>query len=367
MHCQRADSSSRDASSNGCESPRMARQLQGQRACSPLRGAAGEDRYASPPPRPMRLSLTPPPAPTRCRQDFSSLNPPPAHKSRKPVLLQEIEMGSVRRVQELLAAGNSSLINPGFEPTLCCAARCGAYPEMFRLLLRHGADVNETNESGNTALDLLCAPSEPLSWTWLDFLQEPTALPPRELSSFRSEEPMRIDSAQITPSVLPPSGPTIEAGVSVLLCPERHCVSATPSPLLSAVSFPMDAQQHEDHGWRLEALHHGQHLAEVTREYEERSIEATRVVLAAGAVVRHEALAGAGSQHHPHGFSRIVRLLRSYAAVRTYRILGRQVVRWAACAHGTLLGQTLGDEILLRHVCSFLAPGGCCFWTIQAF
>ena len=159
----------------------------------------------------------------------------------------------------------------------------------------------------------------------------PIAPPPLQLPDISSEEPMSfptdpwglamLDAEQMTPSVPSQSWATIDAGLALLPPSGQNFYSATPFPWLSAASFSMDAEEL----WE-----------DIASEREDRLIQAARVLLAAGAVVRHEAL-----QHHPLRSPRLVRLLQSYAAVRAYRIVGGQVVRWAAGAHGALLGKTL--------------------------
>eukprot|EP00930_Biecheleria_cincta_P047124 TRINITY_DN32608_c0_g1_i1.p1 TRINITY_DN32608_c0_g1~~TRINITY_DN32608_c0_g1_i1.p1 ORF type:complete len:257 (+),score=42.48 TRINITY_DN32608_c0_g1_i1:170-940(+) len=120
--------------------------VQEQRAGSPPRGTA--NRGCATPPRrrgPVADSFCPPPAPRPATQ---------------PALLRQIELGSVPKVREELLHGGRglcSLDNPGFQPALCCAAQSGAHPEIFRLLLLHGAHVNEEDQFGQSALGILCA------------------------------------------------------------------------------------------------------------------------------------------------------------------------------------------------------------------
>lgn len=357
---QWADSPVRDAASKGCTTQRVARGVQHERACSPLRDTS-KDCYSTPRRQRGRRS-TPPPAPCprrRCGPGGGSFSPPPApHQARKPALLREIERDSVPQVrQELLRSGSgiSSLDNPSFEPALCFAARAGANPEMFRLLLRHGADVNEVNKYGYTALDMLCGLNAP---------------PPLDQSTRRFGDPMSFATdpwswaAEIMPGSFPsslamidrpaflPSWAMIDAEVNMLA--HLYCFSPFTRSSAAPVSHEPDAHSDETGA-----------QGELAREREERLIEAAKVLLAAGAHVRHEGLTYADSQHQPHRFPRLVQLVKNYAAVSAYRIVGREVVGGAAGTLATHLGQTFGDDLLLRQICSFLAPEGCCFWAIE--
>ncbi|CAE8642552.1 unnamed protein product [Polarella glacialis] len=96
----------------------------------------------------------------------SSRSPPPAPgraSRRLPALLRAIQNHSEAEVSsalcELGLQGRSmrdSYQLDAFEPPLCLAAACGHNSKVFQLLLEHGADVNMTNQRGQTALSILC-------------------------------------------------------------------------------------------------------------------------------------------------------------------------------------------------------------------
>lgn len=341
---QRADSPLMDATNKGCTTPRV--------------DPEAKDCFTTPRRQRGRM-LTPPPAP-RPRRRYSlggSSSPPPAphQAARKSALFLEIERDSVPQVcQELLHRGSgiSSLDNPGCEPALCCAVRAGANPEMFRLLLRHGADVNEENQFGHTALDMLCGlnPPPPLNLS----SRRPG---PGDLMSFDTD--LRSWAAEIMPGDFLSSWAMTDRWrlgfhSSFGMDDAEVNTSAHPQCLSPSTWHPLGASNRG-------ALA----SADKSREREERLVEAAKVLLAAGAHVRREALADGDSHHQPHRFPRLVQLVQSYAAVSAYRIVGQEVVRGAAGTHGTHLGQTLGDDLLLRQICSFLAPEGYCFWAIE--
>ncbi|CAE8625332.1 unnamed protein product, partial [Polarella glacialis] len=114
---------------------------------------------------------SPLPSSTRIRRT-NSVSPPPApRRERLPPLLKAIQRGGGKaevlaaltelQLQAATALGGVLLwpfvfFNPAFEPPLCLAARCGHDSEVLRTLLEHGADVNEENKFGQTALSILC-------------------------------------------------------------------------------------------------------------------------------------------------------------------------------------------------------------------
>eukprot|EP00930_Biecheleria_cincta_P026401 TRINITY_DN18612_c0_g1_i1.p1 TRINITY_DN18612_c0_g1~~TRINITY_DN18612_c0_g1_i1.p1 ORF type:complete len:428 (-),score=54.36 TRINITY_DN18612_c0_g1_i1:229-1512(-) len=422
----------------------MAQRAQNRRACTPLRDAADKGRYTTPPrPRgPAEGSISPPPGPRVGWNCSPGLSPPPAPRPpAKPFLLRAIERGLESEVrQELLRCGSgiSSRDNPRFEPALCCAVRSGAYPEILRLLLRHGANVNEVNQVGHTALDMLCAlnappplpqpslgpsapmnpfaslpwqllnsesseprslalprwlppilrsptpmasPSDPLGWSALHaVLNGPAPLPP--LLDLRSWESMSFPTdplsaelyagAEIMPSTFPLSWDTMDPEVTMLS--PLDCFSAAPFTRFSSAFFSDEQSAYYYYSLATTEAEHeesrreyAKRRAEREREREERLVQAGSVLLAAGAEVHPEVLSGAAadSQPRPHRFPRFVQLVQGFAAGHAYRIVSREVVKVSEGAHGNPLGQILGDHELLRQVCSFLAPEGCCFWAIE--
>eukprot|EP00930_Biecheleria_cincta_P060179 TRINITY_DN4586_c0_g2_i6.p1 TRINITY_DN4586_c0_g2~~TRINITY_DN4586_c0_g2_i6.p1 ORF type:complete len:328 (-),score=70.19 TRINITY_DN4586_c0_g2_i6:267-1250(-) len=91
--------------------------------------------------------------------------PPPAPRRQrmKPPLLKAIENGSIAQVRAVLelevSLGDASirfLSMDDFEPALCCAVRTGQNEEMVQMLLRYGADANESKVGGRSALSHLC-------------------------------------------------------------------------------------------------------------------------------------------------------------------------------------------------------------------
>eukprot|EP00930_Biecheleria_cincta_P060181 TRINITY_DN4586_c0_g2_i8.p1 TRINITY_DN4586_c0_g2~~TRINITY_DN4586_c0_g2_i8.p1 ORF type:complete len:341 (-),score=77.01 TRINITY_DN4586_c0_g2_i8:67-1089(-) len=92
--------------------------------------------------------------------------PPPAPRRQrmKPPLLKAIENGSIAQVRAVLelevSLGDASirfLSMDDFEPALCCAVRTGQNEEMVQMLLRYGADANESKVGGRSALSHLCS------------------------------------------------------------------------------------------------------------------------------------------------------------------------------------------------------------------
>lgn len=78
----------------------------------------------------------------------------------------------VAAVRKALQRDPDAAVSPFFdhamEPPLCCAARLSCEPEVFKLLLDHGADVDAVNVHGETPLGVLCATSARVSMlhTW---------------------------------------------------------------------------------------------------------------------------------------------------------------------------------------------------------
>jgi len=70
---------------------------------------------------------------------------------------------SVEEVQQVLDVDSSAaqelFWDHHCEPPLCCAARLACSPQIFKLLLQHGADVGAVNRRGLTPLGILS--SEP--------------------------------------------------------------------------------------------------------------------------------------------------------------------------------------------------------------
>ncbi|CAE8659599.1 unnamed protein product, partial [Polarella glacialis] len=114
---------------------------------------------------------SPLPSSTRIRRTDSVSPPPAPRRERLPPLLKAIQRGGGKaevlaaltelQLQAATALGGVLLrpfvfFNPAFEPPLCLAARCGHDSEVLRTLLEHGADVNEENKFGQTALSILC-------------------------------------------------------------------------------------------------------------------------------------------------------------------------------------------------------------------
>eukprot|EP00930_Biecheleria_cincta_P060180 TRINITY_DN4586_c0_g2_i7.p1 TRINITY_DN4586_c0_g2~~TRINITY_DN4586_c0_g2_i7.p1 ORF type:complete len:318 (-),score=43.80 TRINITY_DN4586_c0_g2_i7:406-1359(-) len=119
------------------------------RRCCPTEGQAAF-RYKSPPKQggwAEVWEMEPPAAPRRQR--------------KTPPLLKAIENGSIAQLRAVLElssgdAGLGCLAIDDFEPALCCAVRTRQSEEMVQMLLRYGADANESDMGGRNALCHLC-------------------------------------------------------------------------------------------------------------------------------------------------------------------------------------------------------------------
>lgn len=101
-------------------------------------------------PVPKQRSDTPPPTP----------RPVPLPM---PPLMKALARQSLEQVQQVLevdpSAAQELFWDHHCEPPLCCAARFACSPQIFTLLLQHGADVGALNRHGRTPLGILS--SEP--------------------------------------------------------------------------------------------------------------------------------------------------------------------------------------------------------------
>eukprot|EP00929_Paragymnodinium_shiwhaense_P029176 TRINITY_DN16785_c0_g1_i1.p1 TRINITY_DN16785_c0_g1~~TRINITY_DN16785_c0_g1_i1.p1 ORF type:complete len:334 (-),score=55.90 TRINITY_DN16785_c0_g1_i1:82-1083(-) len=101
-----------------------------------------------------------PTTPRTPRVQRTCSTPPPAPKiATAAPLLAALKRDSVAGVRAVLAADASAASAPfldnGLEPPLCCAARLRCSPDIVKLLLEHGADVNAPDMEGATPLRLL--------------------------------------------------------------------------------------------------------------------------------------------------------------------------------------------------------------------
>ena len=75
-----------------------------------------------------------------------------------PQLLRAIEINSASELRKALERDVSIAQEPfwdhGIEPPICAAVRCGCDPQIFEILLAHGADVDATTMEGKTAIQL---------------------------------------------------------------------------------------------------------------------------------------------------------------------------------------------------------------------
>merc|ERR1712008_148501 len=133
------------------------------RSSTPAGATATTSRFRSP----MRTrtaavrSGTASPAPTQ-RSDTPPPTPRPVHLPLPP-LMKALARQSLEEVQQVLELDPPAAQEPFWdhrcEPPLCCAARFACSPQIFTLLLQHGADVGALNRHGRTPLGILS--SEP--------------------------------------------------------------------------------------------------------------------------------------------------------------------------------------------------------------
>jgi len=119
---------------------------------------------------------SPPTSPLAGMRQFDSrLEEPPALRTRavSSALRKAVHSGSVQQVQAVLELDPDAILETADQPICQLVQNC----EVLRLLLRHGAQVDEKDRrTGHTALSLLCAgQSAPMSLPF-DFLCWPPCL-----------------------------------------------------------------------------------------------------------------------------------------------------------------------------------------------
>jgi hypothetical protein len=288
--------------------------------------------------------------PTKCGFGFDAnagrrgCSPPPAPRPavRSP-LLKAIQRGSLEEVRAILRVSEEdarlSGLEPALEPPLCCAARLCQDVDMLRVLLHHGAYVNETDKYGQSALSILCD-YRPKSADWSC---DADCVKSNELAMFQGTFASRLSDsglsshsglglpfeAFLSMPALPPLPQLMEFTLLPMLPPLVG--SACPVGPFPDLAPPID---------------------------EDMLLQAAAVLLAAGAdttlVTKRGTLPSLARQA---GHGRLACFVEYYSVAQVYYTLSRAIGS-SSDAHRNLPPLSRLRSGLLRHVCSFLAPEG---------